>query len=152
MKSTTNLELQKYSGYGSRLRFLPSTINTVRVQLPDGSTRELHSPVFGRDFISGVLEDSRTRGYFRKSSIRSVEFLTDDQIDLPELSFTRKAIGEQLLELQLPAQFRISYRDGNTRSQKVRVVGLYREFLVSDFYLNPSIPLAALSLIEVECV
>ncbi len=151
MKPITILELHKYSGYASGLYFLPSTVNTLRVQLPDGSTREIIHPKLSRDFVSGILEDSKTNGYFRRSSIRSVEFLTDDRNDLPELSFTRKAVGEQLLELEMPARFRISYRDGGA-TQKVVVVGIYRGFLVTDYYLNPAIPLAALSSIEVECV
>jgi hypothetical protein len=150
MKPITILELHKYSGYASGLYFLPSTVNTLRVQLPDGSTREIIYPKLSRDFVSGILEDSKTKGYFRRSSIRSVEFLTGDRNDLPELSFTRKAVGEQLLELEMPARFRISYRDGEA-AQKVAVVGIYRGFLVTDYYLNPAIPLAALSSIEVEC-
>lgn len=151
MKPRTNLELHKYSGYASGLYFSSSTIKTIRVQLPDGSTREIIRPKLSRDFVSGVLEDSKTLGFFRRSCITSVEFLNSEQVDLVELTFTRKSIGEQLLEIQLPAEFRIRYRDQAAGYQKVQVVALYRGFLVSDYYHNPAIPLAALSAIEVCC-
>jgi hypothetical protein len=151
MKPRTNLELHKYSGYASGLYFLPSTIKALRVQLQDGSTREITHPKLSRDFVSGILEDSKTKGYFRRSCIASVEFLNDEKDDLPELCFTRKALGEQLLEIQLPALFRLSYREGSAAFQKVLVVGIFRGFLVTDSELNKAIPLAALGAIEIDC-
>jgi hypothetical protein len=152
MKSTTNLELHKYSGYASGLYFLPSEINTLRVQFSDGSTREITHPKLSRDFVSGVMEDSMTMGFFRKSYIRGIEFLFDNQSHLPELSFTRKALGEQLLDVQMPSRFRVSYREGDKANQAIEVVGIYRGFLITDSLLNRAVPLTALKAIEVECV
>jgi hypothetical protein len=151
MKPRTNLELHKYSGYASGLYFLPSAINYLRVQLQDGSTREITHPKLSRDFVSGILEDSKTKGYFRRSCIRSMEFLNDQNDDLPKLCFTRKALGEQLMEIQFPGRFRVSYREGPATFQKVLVVGIFRGFLVTDSELNTAIPIAALGAIEIEC-
>jgi hypothetical protein len=152
MKSITSVELHKISSYSSALYFLPSEINTLRLQLPDGSSRELTHPRLSRDFVSGRLEDSKSQGYFRRSSLSSVEFYFDEQNDLPELSFTRKSVGEMLLEFQFPASLRVCYRESPLEPQKLIAVGLYRGFIVTDSPQNLSIPLGALSIIELECV
>ena len=152
MKPITSMELHKYSSYSSPLYFLAESITTLRLQLPDGSSREITHPKLSRDFVSGRLEDSKSWGFFRRSHITTVEFLSDELGDLPELTYTRKTVGEQLLEIEFPVQLRVCYRQVVNRPQKVVAVGLFRGFLVTDFYNNPSIPLAALSSIEVECV
>lgn len=152
MKSITSVELHKYSSYSSALYFLPSNITTLRLQLSDGATRELTHPRLSRDFVSGRLEDSKSHGFFRRSSLTSVEFLSNPQSNLPELSFTRKTVGEQLIEHQFPASLRICYRESKAHFQKVVAVGVYRGFLVTDFHQNLAIPLSALSFIELECV
>lgn len=146
------MELHKYSSYSSPLYFLPESINTLRLQLADGSRREITHPSLGRDFVSGRLEDAKSQGFFRRSNLSSVEFLFDESIALPELLFTRKTIGEQLLEIQFPAEVRICYREPSIRPQKVISVGLFRGFLVTDFHHNPAIPLSALSTLEIKCV
>lgn len=152
MKSITSMELHKNSSYSSPLYFLPQSINTLRLQLPDGQCRLLTHPKLSRDFVSGTLEDSRSLGFFRRSHITSVEFLFECESNLPELVFTRKTVGEQLLEVIFPAQLRVCYRELRDRPQKVVAVGIYRGFLVTDSSQNLSIPLAALSSLEVECV
>jgi hypothetical protein len=65
--------------------------------------------------------------------------------------FTRKTIGEQLLEIEFPAPLRVCFREAGATPQKENAVGVYRGFLFTDFYRNVSIPLAALSVIEQEC-
>ena len=152
MKPITSMELHKYSSYSSPLYFLARSITTLRLQLPNGSSREITHPKLSREFVSGRLEDSRSRGFFRRSQITSVEFLSDELSDLPELVYTRKTVGEQLLEIEFPAQLRVCYRQLADRPQKVIAVGLFRGFLVTDFHHNLAIPLAALSSIDVECV
>lgn len=152
MKPITSMELHKYSSYSSPLYFLTGSITTLRLQLPDGSCRDITHPQLSRDFVSGRLEDSKSRGFFRRSHITAVEFLSDELSNLPELAYTRKTVGEQLLELEFPVQVRVCYRQGTPHSQKVNTVGLFRGFLVTDFLYNPAIPLSALSSIEVECV
>lgn len=151
MKSTTNLELHKYSSYASGLYFLTPGVNTLRIQLRDGNIREITHPKISRDFISGTLEDTMTRGYFRRSFITSIEFYHDDKSGLPELSFTRKALGEQLLELQFPAESSIRYRDSGAETEKILVLEIFRGFLVTSSSLHRAIPLAALASVEVEC-
>jgi hypothetical protein len=152
MKSITSMELHKISSYSSPLYFLAEPINTLRLVLPNGSSREITHPQLSRDFVSGRLEDSRSQGFFRRSHITSVEFLSDELSNLPELVYTRKTVGEQLLDFAFPVQLRVCYRQLADRPQKVIAVGLFRGFLVTDFQHNLAIPLAALSAIEVECV
>jgi hypothetical protein len=98
------------------------------------------------------MEDSMTRAFFRKSSIKTVEFFYDDQKDLPELRLTKETLGEQLLELQLPAWCRLRYSNSATPLQFVEVVGLYGGFLVTGPSKNVAIPISALALIEIDCV
>jgi hypothetical protein len=152
MKSITSMELHKYSSYSSPLYFPAGSINALRLQLPDGSSREITHPKLSREFVSGRLEDSKSQGFFRRSHIRSVEFLSDELSKLPELVYTRKTVGEQLLEIQFPIQLKVCYRELANRPQTLIAVGLFRGFLVTDLYQNPAIPLAALSAIEVQCV
>jgi hypothetical protein len=151
MKPITMMELHKYSSYSSPLYFSADSINTLRLQLPDGCRREITHPKLSRDFVSGLLEDSVSQGFFRRSNLTSVEFHNNDSGQLPPLVFTRKTVGEQLLEIEFPALLRVGYREAAAPSQKVNAIGLFRGFLVTDYYLNPSIPLAALSVIEQQC-
>jgi len=130
---------------------LDPAINTLRIQLRDGNIREVTHPKISRDFVSGTLEDTKTRGYFRRSCITSIEFYRDEQSDLPELSFTRKALGEQLLELQFPAESNIRYLDSGVKTETIVALGIFRGFLVTSSSLRLAIPLAALASVEVEC-
>lgn len=152
MNTTNNLELHKYSSYSSGLYFSPWTINTLRIELPKTSIREITHPRLSRYFVSGILEDQKTKVYLRTSCIVRVEFLHDEEINFPELSFTRKTIGEQLVEVGFPAELKVQYRNSKGSVQRVRVLGLFRGFLVTDSQLSTAIPLAALSIIEIECV
>jgi hypothetical protein len=152
MKPITSMELHKYSSYSSELYFSADSINTLRLQLSDGSSRQIINPKLSRDFVSGTLDDSKSQGFFRRSHLTGVEFLQDGSQDLPPLVFTRKTIGEQLLEVKFPVPLRVCYREAVATSRKVNAVGVFRSFLVTDLYPNLSIPLAALSFIEQECV
>jgi hypothetical protein len=151
MKSITTLELQKNSGYSSELFFDIKNCNLVRLQLLDGSARELSRPNLGRDFISGLLEDGKTLGHFRRSFLRSIEFALSEDVDLPKLSFTRRSVGELLLEHSFPRDIKYRFREDRASFQKCRVVGVVRGFIVTDYHLNPAIAIAALSAIEDSC-
>ncbi len=151
MKLITNLELQNRSGYSSEFDLMFRTANTLRVELLDGTKREVVSPKLGRDYISGALEDEKTFGVFLKRSCKSIEFGFVADPGLKELVFTRNTVGETLTQLEYPAQMRVQYLDDRSRFQNIRTLGIYRGFLVTDYYLNPAIPLAALGAIEVSC-
>lgn len=151
MKPRSYLELHKYSGYGSGLFSFESPVKALRIQLPTGITREITHPTLSREFISGVLEDSKTQGFFRSSSIQSLAFLSELENDLPELVHTKKSVGELLLQMHFPTECRVYFRDGERTFQKVRVIGLYRGFLITNPQPGLAIPLAALSALEVGC-
>ena len=148
MNSITAMELQEYSF--TDLRSLLTNCNTVRLQLLDGSCRELASPTLGRDFLAGNLEDEKTLGVFRRSIVRSVQF--ENHIGLPSrvLEYTRRAIGELLANRQFPAVARVGYLEPRAQPQQLRLIGVARGFVFTDYLQNPAIPIAALGSIELK--
>lgn len=148
MNSRTALELQENSPRD--LRFLITRCNFVRLQLLDGSCRELATPTLGRDFLAGSLEDEKTLGVFRLSILRSVEFETQIGLVSRGLEYTRRAIGELLTSGQFPALAQVGYLEPRTKFQQLRLIGVDRGFLFTDYYQNPAIPIAALGSIELR--
>ena len=148
MDSMTAMELQENSFRD--LRTLITNCNLIRLQLLDGSSRELTAPSLGRDFLAGNLEDEKTLGVFRRSILRSVQFETQNSIATTTLEYTRKAIGELLVSRQFPALAQVSYLEPRVHLQQLRIVGISRGFLFTDFLQNPAIPIAALGSIELR--
>ncbi len=144
----TAMELQEKSFRD--LRTLITNCNLIRLQLLDGSSRELTAPSLGRDFLAGNLEDEKTLGVFRRSILRSVQFETQNSIATTALEYTRKAIGELLVSRQFPALAQVSYLEPRVHLQQLRIVGISRGFLFTDFLQNPAIPIAALGSIELR--
>ena len=148
MNSITAMELQENSFRD--LRSLINNCNLVRLQLLDGSSRELTSPTLGREFLAGDLEDEKTLGVFRRSLLRSVRFETQIGLTTRALEYTRKAIGELLANGQFPTLAQVSYLEPRTKPQQLRLIGISRGFLFTDFLQNPAIPIAALGSIELK--
>jgi hypothetical protein len=151
MKPVTILELQENSSFSSELLSRLKTCNLLRIQLLDGSTRELTNPTLGRDFVSGLLEDQKSIGHFRRSILRSIEFSEDTEANSAVLSYTRRSVGELLIASGLPREIRFRYLEEHASFQRCRAIGVIRGFIVSDYQLSPAIPIAALSAIEVGC-
>jgi hypothetical protein len=149
MKSITAVELQKVSSldFGSII----SRCNLVRLHPLNGIYRELVDPKLGRDFLAGILEDGKSLGIFRRSILRSVEFVFDPELGSQVMKYTRTAMGEILSNQDFPAQARIYYLEPGSSAQQIRVIGIAKGFLFTDCYLNPVIPIAALGLIELDC-
>jgi len=148
MDSITTMELQENSFRDLRSRI--SNCNMVRLQLLDGSSRELTAPTLGRDFLAGNLEDETTLGVFRRSILRSVQFETQIGVATRTLEYTRKAIGELLASRQFPASAQVSYLEPRSKLQQLRLIGISRGLLFTDFLQNPAIPIAALGSIELK--
>ena len=148
MNSITAMELQENSFRD--LRSLITNCNLVRLQLLDGSSRELTSPFLGREFLAGNLEDEKTRGVFRRSILRSVQFETQVGVVTRTLVYTRKAIGELLASRHFPALAQVSYLEPRTKPQQLRLIGISRGFLFTDYLQNPAIPIAAIGSIELK--
>ena len=148
MNSITTMELQEKAFRDLRSQI--TNCNLVRLQLLDGSSRELTSPTLGRDFLAGKLEDEKTLGVFRRSILRSVRFETQIGVESKALEYTRKAIGELLVHGQFPALAQVSYLEPKTQHQKLRLIGISRGFLFTDYLQNPAIPIAALGSIELK--
>jgi len=148
MNSITTMELQENSFRD--LRSLINNCNLVRLQLLDGSSRELTSPTLGREFLAGDLEDEKTLGVFRRSILRSVQFETQIGSTTRALDYTRKAIGELLANGQFPTLAQVSYLEPRTKPQQLRLIGISRGFLFTDYLQNPAIPIAALGSVELR--
>jgi hypothetical protein len=149
MKSITAMELQKVSSLD--LGSIISSCNLVRLQLINGSNRELVDPKLGRDFLAGILEDRKSLGIFRRSILRSVEFAFDPELGSEEMKYTRLAMGEILSNQDFPAQAKIYYLEPGASAQQITAIGIAKGFLFTDCYLNPVIPIAALGQIELDC-
>lgn len=148
MNSITTVELQENPS--RNLSSLITTCNLIRLQLLDGSYRELASPTLGRDFLAGNLEDDKTLGVFRRSILRSVQFETQTDAASRSMEYTRRAIGELLSNGSFPSVAEVSYLEPRMHLQKLRLIGVSRGFLFTDFLQNPAIPIAALGSIELR--
>ena len=135
----------------SDLHFLISNSNLLRVQLRDGSFRDLVEPKIGRDFLAGILEDHQTLGVFRKNLIRNVEFVSTKDLESGVLEYTRKTIGELVTNIQFPTLGRLEYIDPFGGSEQVSVEGVAKDFLFTDTYRNQAIPISSLAAIELRC-
>ena len=148
MNSMTTMELQKNANYylGSLIR----DCNLVRLQLLDGSCRTISNPKLGREFLAGQLEDGKALGLFRKSILRSAEFVLDSSLETSRMEYTRKAIGELLSATTFPTLARVRYLEPQANFQLVRFLGTARGFIFTDSQANPAIPIAGLGSLEIE--
>ncbi len=149
MKSITVMELQESSR--SYLSDKIASCNLVRLQLLNGSCRELTNPKLGRDFLAGTLEDGYSLGVFRKNILRSTEFALQPELSSELMQYTRRTVGELLAGQLFPALAKLGYLESNLPVQKLRLIGVARGFLFTDFFQNPAIPIASLGSIELDC-
>lgn len=149
MKSITAMELQESSS--SYLGSRTANCNLLRVQLLSGSCRELTNPILGRDFLAGTLEDAQSLGIFKRSILRSVEFIFQPELGSESMQFSRKAIGELLTKQNFPTIAKLSYLEPDRPVQNVPLIGISRGFLFTEYYQNPAIPIASLGSIEMDC-
>lgn len=149
MKSITTMELQESSH--THLSNKVADCNLVKLQLLNGTFRELSNPKLGRDFLAGELEDGKSFGVFRRSVLRSVEFVIQPEARLQRMQYTRGAIGELLARQIFPAQAKLGYLEPEPAVQSFGLIGVARGFLFTDYYQNPAIPIAALGSIELDC-
>lgn len=151
MTPEETFKLQKYSGYASKLRSRFADCIGIRLELFDGTFRELTSPILGRDFVSGELEDGKTIGHFRKSFLRSIELISVAEATSHTLRCTRKSVGELMSEGLLPKTIRYRFRDFDSVTYSCRALDLGRGFIFTDSYKHPVITISALSVIEISC-
>ena len=149
MRSMTSLELQENPH--TNFETVLAECNLLRLTLMDGSIRELTCPKLGREIVSGSLEDGQTLGFFRRSTIRSVEFDKHPSQDSSAVAYTRKAFGELLASQPFPVMAKVAFLEQHARIHHARILGVTRGFLVISNPQTSAIPLAAIGSVELCC-
>jgi hypothetical protein len=148
MSVINEIELHKYSPFGAGFNSHLLSGNQLRLIDLDGLSREITKVKIGRDFVSGLLEDNKTELCIRKNFLKSLEFQISSDPNLPDIHWSRKAMGEQLASFSYPASACIRYAEQTGARARFVVLGCIRSLLVTDFYQNPVIPVAAISYLE----
>jgi hypothetical protein len=150
MTDIKQIKLQKSSTSSSALELGISQATLLRIQLLSGSLREVTQPLIGRDFVAGLLEDGLTSGFIRKEAISSIEFSVQSRSSI-RLVWTRRTLGEQLREISFPTSALVQFRDFSSKPQRLQLIGCIRGFLVLDYPNKPTVPIKAVSLLELSC-
>ncbi len=129
---------------------IPEGANTLQLDLADGLTRELTQVRINRSFVFGLLEDSASWCLIRLNQVLGIRFQTEDPGFSPAITWTRKAAGELVALLPLPAPATICFQ--NKPKEKVRLVllGATRGLLATDSHLRPFAPIQAISYLEIS--
>jgi hypothetical protein len=129
---------------------IPEGANCLQLELVEGSIRELTMVMIGRFFVFGLLEDRRSWCLIRLSRVLSIRFQTQNTYPASSVSWTRKAAGELIASLALPARATIGFCEQPKRKVDLVVLGATRSLVATDSYLMPFIPLQAISYLEIS--
>lgn len=149
MRSITFLELQENPQ--TDFERVLAECNLLRLELLDGSIRELTKPKLGREIVSGDLEDGMTLGFFRRSTIKSIEFDKTPGLTGATVAYTRKAFGELLARQVFPTLAKLSFLEQPASIHLLRPLGVSRGFLVVSNPQTTAIPLASIGYLELSC-
>ncbi len=149
MTALTNFEPQMQTRYRPS-PLIPEGANCLQLELANGLTRELTQARISRSFVFGLLEDNMSWSLIRLNQVLALRFQTKTEDFLAPLTWTRKAAGELIGLLDLPAPATICFQ--NTPSKKVSLVvlGATRGLVATDSFLLPLIPLQAISYLEIS--
>jgi hypothetical protein len=149
MRSSTYLSASLHEPL-HQASLIPAGANCLQLEIIEGVTRELTEVLIGRYFVFGLAEDQQSWSLVRLSSVSALRF----QIDLAQLSnqvsWTRKAPGELISSLTLPATASISFREQPMKNVDVVLLGASRSLLATDSYQMPFIPIQAISRLEIR--
>lgn len=147
MSTLTNYE----SHLGTRQsNLIPEGANTLHIDLADGLTRELTQVRINRSFVIGLLEDSVSWSLIRLNQVLGIRFQTQDLSLSPAITWTRKAAGELVSLLPLPASATICFQNEPKEKVRLVVLGATRGLLATDSHLRPFVPLQAISYLEIS--
>jgi hypothetical protein len=134
----------------SKPLLLPVGANAIQVDLAAGPTRELTEVKIGRFFVFGLLEDKKSWSLIRLSSILALRLQSDPQNPSSSVSWTRKAAGELIGSLNLPAPAVVGFREQPRNKVELLVLGASKALLATDSYLMPYVPFQAIGHLEIS--
>jgi hypothetical protein len=149
MTTLTNYEPQIQTRH--RLSpLIPEGANYLQVELANSLTRELTQVRISRSFVFGLLEDKMSWSLIRLNQVMAVRFQTHPPDSSAAITWTRKAAGELLASLFLPAPATICFQNDPRKKVSLVVLGATRGLVATDSYRLPLIPLQALSYLEIS--
>ena len=128
---------------------VPIGANCLQVELANGLTRELTQVRISRSFVFGLLEDKKSWSLIRLNQVMSLRFQTHTPDCSAEITWTRKAAGEMLGLIPLPAPATICFQYDPRKKVSLVVLGATRGLVATDSYRMPMIPLQAISYLEI---
>lgn len=128
----------------------PLGANCLQIETIEGVTRELTEVLIGRYFVFGLAEDQQSWCLLRLSSVLALRFQTDLAQPSPQVTWTRKAPGELISSLSLPALASMTFREQPKSKVDLVLLGVKRSLLETDSYQIPFIPIQAMSRLEIS--
>lgn len=128
---------------------IPVEANCLQVELANGLTRELTQVRISRSFVFGLLEDNLSWSLIRLNQVMALRFQTHTTDCSAAVSWTRKAAGELLALLSLPAPATICFQNDPRKKVSLVVLGVTKGLVATDSYRMPMIPLQAISYLEI---
>ena len=133
-----------------QLPLIPAGANCLQVETNDGLTRELTQVRISRSFVFGLLEDKLSWSLIRLNDVVGLRFWAETQEVSPSVLFTRKAAGELLGLVPLPAPATIRFQNEPHKKVRLVVLGATKGLVATDSHLLPFIPLQAISYLEIS--
>jgi hypothetical protein len=134
----------------NRPPLIPDGANSLQLDLVEGFTRELTMAKIGRFFVFGLAEDRLSWCLFRLSGVLALRFQAQFTDPAPAVTWTRKAAGELISSLSLPAPATIGFQKPPNRKVDLVVLGATKSLLATDSFQMPFIPLQAISYLEIS--
>ncbi len=128
---------------------IPVGANYLQVGLANGLTRELTQVRISRSFAFGLLEDKLSWSLIRLSQVLALRFQTQTEDSSAAITWTRKAAGELIGLLALPAPATICFQNAPSKKVRLVVLGATRGLVATDAYQLPLVPLQAISYLEI---
>ena len=129
---------------------IPVGSNFLQVELANGLTRELTQARISRSFVFGLLEDKMSWCLIRLNQVMSLRFQTHTPDCSAEITWTRKAAGELIGLIPLPAPATICFQNDSRKKVSLVVLGVTKGLVATDIYQLPLIPLQAISYLEIS--
>ena len=129
---------------------IPDGANCLQVELANGLTRELTQARISRSFVFGLLEDKMSWCLIRLSQVLALSFQSHTPDSSAAITWTRKAAGELIGLLALPAPATICFQNAPSKKVRLVVLGATRGLVATDSYQLPLIPLQAISYLEIS--